>query len=383
MKTINTILMGAFLLAGTVFGVSGGVQAPRIPAKGFAMSSPESEFKQIDFTRRAVGNSDVEIEILYSGICHSDIHTARGDWGPVPYPAILGHEICGKVVAVGKNVTKFKAGDFAGVGCLVGSCGVCEDCREGQEQYCRRGPVGTYANKDYNHGNEITMGGYSNKIVVPERFALKIPAGADLKRVAPLLCAGVTTYSPIRAFGVKAGQKAGVAGFGGLGHMAVQYLVRLGAEVTVFDITESKRADAARLGAKRYVNVTRPGELKGLDNSFDFILSTIPASYEPIMYMKMLKRKGELCIVGLPAVAEAPVLKTTDLVFSAPDRFLKGWQIGGLPETQEMLDYSVKNNIYPEVELIPATGEAVTQAWRDVVAGKVKFRYVIDMQTLK
>lgn len=306
----------------------------------------------------------------------------KSEWGNITYPFVGGHEIAGRVTQVGKNVTKFKIGDYAGIGCIINSCGECENCKHGLEQFCEKGMVGTYASHDYLHGNEITQGGYANNYVISENYAIKIPKNADMKRVAPLLCAGITTYSPIHFSKVKKGDKVAVAGFGGLGHMAVQYLVKLGAEVTIFDVTEEKRADAKRMGAIKYVNVRNPEELKGLSNQFDFIISTIPAKYEPIMYVRMLKMGGEMAIVGLPANENAPNIQTGSLVFSA-HRKVYGSLIGGIRETQEMLDYSVTNNLYPEVEVINADGETVTNAYKKVVDGEVKFRYVIDMKTLK
>jgi uncharacterized zinc-type alcohol dehydrogenase-like protein len=294
---------------------------------------------------------------------------------------VPGHEIVGKVTKVGKNVTKFKVGDYAGVGCMVNSCGECYYCKAGLEQYCKK-VVMTYHAHDPFHNNEITQGGYSNNIVVKDRFAVKVPKNADMKRVAPLLCAGITTYSPLMQSDVKKGDNVAIAGFGGLGHMAVQYAVKLGAKVTVFDITEDKRADALRMGAVKYINVNNKEELKGMDDSFDFVLSTIPAMYDPSMYLRMTKYKGNFAIVGLPAFNNQPTLKVMDFVFLA-GRNVYGSQIGGMKETQEMLNYSVAHNIYPEVEIIKADGDAVTEAYKNVLAGKVKFRYVIDMKTLK
>ncbi len=246
----------------------------------------------------------------------------------------------------------------------------------------KRKTVYTYNSRDVFHNNDTTMGGYSNNIVVNEHFVVKIPQGADLKRIAPLLCAGITTYSPIRFSNVKKGDHVGVAGFGGLGHIAVKYAVSLGAEVTVFDISEQKREDALHMGAVRYVNVNNPDELKGLNNTQDFIISTIPAHYEPLMYVSMLKKNGELAIMGLPSNKECPSISIGILPYMA-NRKIYGSLIGGMKETQEMLDYSVAHNIYPEVEVIPASGAAVDDAYRKVAAGEVKFRYVIDMSTLK
>lgn len=351
-----------------------------VKSKGLAVFSEDGIFKPIDFERHAVSDNDVLIETMYAGICHSDVHHVFGDWRNETYPMVPGHEIAGRVVKVGKNVTKFKASDFAGVGCLVNSCGECEFCLNDFEQFCPK-RVLTYASVDIFHDGKLTRGGYSNNIVVSEQFAIKIPAKAQIEKVAPLLCAGITTYSPIRFSNVKKGDRVGIAGFGGLGHMGVQYAVKLGTEVTVFDINEEKREAALKMGAKRYVNVNNPGDLKGLENSFDFILSTIPAKYDPVMYIKMLKMGGELAIVGLPANANSPDINIANLVFQA-NRKVYGSQIGGIRETQEMLDYSVKNGIYPQVEIIKADGASVTQAYKNVLDGKAKFRYVIDMSAL-
>lgn len=354
----------------------------RIPVKGLAATGKDGTFAVHAFDRRPVGEGDILLDILYAGICHSDLHHVASDWGPETYPMVPGHEILGRVAAIGPGVTSFKVGDLAGVGCMVGSCGVCPDCKAGEEQYCAKGAVMTYHGKDYNHGDEPTQGGYSTRIVLPADFAIHVPEGVPLERVAPLFCAGITTYSPIHRAGVKAGWRVGVAGFGGLGHMAVKYAVSLGAEVTVFDITEAKRADALRLGAKRYVNVNAPKQWEELSASFDFILSTIPAKYAPVDYLRLLKRKGKLGIVGIPAFADMPTLSVADIVFSG-DRDVFGSQIGGIRETQEMLDYSVAHGLYPDVEVIAPTPEAVEQAYRDVRDGKSRFRVVIDMQQLK
>lgn len=355
----------------------------RVPAKGFAVYEEKGHFRPYEFTRHAVGDNDIQIEILYAGICHSDLHHVFADWGQEEYPMVPGHEIAGQVVAVGKDVTKFKVGDLAGIGCMIGSCRHCDACEHDLEQYCEEGAVMTYHGVDRFNGNEHTQGGYSDTYVVAEDFAIKVPEGADIEKVAPLLCAGITSYSPIMQAGVKRGDKVGVAGFGGLGHMGVQYAVSLGAEVTVFDITDEKRDDALRMGAVRYVNVNRPEELEGLNNRFDFILSTIPARYEPVMYMKMLKLDGQLGIVGLPAFRNMPSVSAAELVISGARRKVFGSQIGGIKETQEMLDYSVAHNIYPQVEIIKAEGEQIDNAYQNVLNDRMKFRYVIDMKTMK
>jgi len=352
----------------------------KVQSKGYALYSKDGKFQPYEFERHSVGDNDVLIKILYAGICHSDLHHVHADWRNETYPIVPGHEIAGVVVQVGKNVTKFKVGDYAGVGCLVNACHNCEYCKENEEQYCPK-RVLTYASKDIYHDNALTQGGYSSNYVVSEDFAIKVPKNADIKKVAPLLCAGITTYSPIKAANIKPGDKVAVAGFGGLGHMAVKYAVKLGADVTVFDITNDKKADALTLGAKKYVNVTNQEELKGLDNTFKFILSTIPKKYEPAMYMKMLKENGELVIVGLPAMRDMPNISVASFVFTGGHRKVSGSQIGGIKETQEMLDYSVKNSIYPDVKVISVKN--IDEAYKNVDEGKVKFRYVIDMSTLK
>ena len=382
--------MKRILVAVIVSALSvGAVQAQdtdRIPSKGFAVDSAEGHFHPYEFTRHAIGDNDILIETMYAGICHSDLHAAwdehqsHGIAGI--YPMVPGHEIAGRVVKVGKNVTNFKVGDYAGVGCMVNSCGHCTFCEMDKEQFCENGTTFTYNSIDRYHDNEPAMGGYSNNIVVSEAFAIKIPENADMKRVAPLLCAGVTTWSPIHFSKVKKGDNVAVAGYGGLGHMAVQYLVALGADVTIFDITEEKRADAFRMGAKRYVNVNNAEDMKGHNNSFDFIISTIPANYSPLVYARMLKYgKGEMAIVGLP---ETATVNVADLALGgAANRKIYGSLIGGIKETQEMIDYSVAHHIYPEEEIINAEAAEIDKAYSNVQDGKVKFRYEIDMSTLK
>lgn len=367
------------MLAVYVFATA---QQKPVAAKGLAMTGKEVKFGPLKFNRHAVGDNDILIEIMYAGICHSDIHTAKGEWGQIQYPIVPGHEIAGKVTQVGKNVKKFKVGDYAGVGCMVNSCGTCEYCKQGLEQYCLEGNIGTYASVDKYHNNEVTQGGYSDKIVITENFAIKIPPTADMKKVAPLLCAGVTTYSPIKHKEVKAGDVVAIAGFGGLGHMALQYAVKRGAKVTVFDITEDKRKDALAMGTTRFVNVNNPEELKGLDNTYRVIISTIPAKYDLNMYLKMLKLDGDLVILGFPAQENLPSINSGQILFGGT-RKISGSLIGGIAETQEMLDYSVANNIYPEVEVINADPKAIDLAYQNVVDAKVRYRYVIDMKTLK
>lgn len=370
------------IMAFLAVGIIPAIQAQTIPTKGFAVMEPGFKFKPYEFTRHAVGDNEIQIEIMYSGICHSDLHEVNEDWKKNDhYPMVPGHEIAGRVVKVGKDVARFKVGDYAGIGCLVNSCRTCNDCEHHHENYCPQ-QVSTYNSIDYYHNDEFTQGGYSNTYVVSEDFAISIPANADMSRVAPLLCAGITTYSPIRFARVKSGDKVGIAGFGGLGHMAVQYAVALGAKVTVFDITEEKRADALRFGAASYVNVNNPQELEGLNNTFDFILSTIPALYDMSMYLSMVTHHGKFGIVGVPAFDNLPSLSLDAFIWH-PQRSVFGSMIGGIKETQEMLDYSVANNIYPEVEIIRADAAEIEKAYHNVLDGKVKFRYVIDMDTMK
>lgn len=347
-----------------------------VHTKGYAAIDAVSDLVPYEFDRRPVGDNDILINIEYAGICHSDIHTVKGDWGNIQYPCVPGHEIVGKVTKVGKNVKKFKVGDLAGVGCMVNSCGECENCLAGHEQFCnaKGGATYTYASPE---GDGFTQGGYSNKIVVKESFAIMVPKNVPIEKVAPLLCAGITTYSPLKANHVKKGDKVAVAGFGGLGHMAVQYAISMGAEVTIFDITEDKRQAALEMGAAKYINTTNKGEMEGFDNSFNLIISTIPFSFDVAAYMRMLKLNGTMVLLGVPAGDQNPSINTANLGWG---RKIYKSLIGGIPETQEMLDYSVQNNIYPRVEVIPI--EKVNEAYKNVLAGKVQFRYVIDMKSI-
>ena len=347
----------------------------RISARGYAVFSKTDTFKPFDFTRHPVGDHDVLIEILYAGICHSDIHSARSEWKDGIYPMVPGHEIAGRIVAVGSKVSKFKVGDLAGVGCMVNSCGECEACKRSQEQFCERGQtVFTYDCKDCFHNDEPTYGGYSNNIVVSERFAIKVPDGAPLDKVAPLLCAGITTYSPLKFSGVKKGSRVGVAGFGGLGMMAVKYAVQMGAEVSVFARNENKKEDAIKMGVKHFFTSTQ-----NVKERFDLIISTIPSGYDPMKYVNLLVYGGEFAIVGLPPRDQNPMINLTELVWGA-GRKVYGSLIGGIKETQEMLDFSLEHKIYPETEIISAN--QIDEAYEKLTTGRAKFRYVIDMKTL-
>ncbi|MCX2683765.1 NAD(P)-dependent alcohol dehydrogenase [Campylobacter sp. MIT 21-1685] len=344
----------------------------RIQSKGYAMLHKDSKFSPFEFTRHALGENDVLIKILYAGICHSDIHTAKSEWGEAVYPCVPGHEIAGEIVAIGKKVTRFKVGDFAGVGCMVNSCGVCETCKESQEQFCQKGQtVFTYNSKDIFHGGENTYGGYSNNIVVNENFTLQVKKDVPLQKVAPLLCAGITTYSPLKFSRVKEGSKVAVAGFGGLGMMAVKYAVKMGAKVSVFARNENKKSEAFDMGVSEFYTKTSDAKER-----FDFILSTIPTPYNPSEYLNLLKFGGEMAIVGLPPYELSPSIAISDLVFKAGKK-VYGSLIGGIKETQEMLDFSFQHNIYPEIELI--CPNQIDEAYEKLTTGKAKFRYVIDM----
>ena len=363
---------------GTDKAIAQAKSGARIDSKGYAAFSKDFTFKPYTFTRHPLGERDILIEILYAGICHSDLHAVAGDHHAPTYPIVPGHEIAGRVVAVGSKVSKFKVGDYAGIGCMVNSCGECEACKRSEEQFCTNAKtVFTYNSKDVFHGGENTYGGYSNNYVVSEKFAIKVPKSAQIEKVAPLLCAGITTYSPIMFSKVKKGQKVAVAGVGGLGHLAVKYMVALGAEVTGFDIVD-KRESVLKLGAKRFINV-KDKEFSQITNEFDFIISTIPYHYDINAYQKMLKMYGEMAIVGLPSPKDNPHLDANAMIWQFRRKIYSSL-IGGIKETQEMLDFSVKNNIYPEIELIPIT--ELDNAYKKVAKGEAKFRFVIDMRSL-
>lgn len=351
-------------------------EGKKITAKGYAVAHKDDTFKPFSFTRHAMGDNDILIEILYAGICHSDIHSARSEWKEGIYPMVPGHEIAGRVVAVGNKVSKFKVGDYAGVGCMVNSCGECLTCKKSQEQFCENGKtVFTYDCFDCFHDNAPTFGGYSNNIVVSEKFAINVPQNAPLEKVAPLLCAGITTYSPLKFSKIKKGDKVAVAGFGGLGLMAVKYALYLGAEVSVFARNTLKMQEAKDLGVKALYTST--SECK---ERFDFIISTIPTIYDVNSYVDLLKFGAEMAIVGLPPVELKTHIDVTRLVFSAGKK-VYGSLIGGIKETQEMLDISIQQGIYPEVEIIGVND--IDKAYTNLTNGKAKFRYVIDMKSLE
>jgi uncharacterized zinc-type alcohol dehydrogenase-like protein len=317
----------------------------------------------------------VLIEILYSGICHSDIHQARDEWGGSVFPMVPGHEIVGRVTRVGTAVHRFKIGDYAGVGCFVDSCRVCVSCKEGLEQYCEGHIVFTY-NSTEKDEKTPTYGGYSSQVVVDENYTLKISPKLPLANVAPLLCAGITTYSPLKHFKVDPGQRVGVIGLGGLGHMAIKLAAAMGAEVTVFSTSKTKGQDAYRLGAHDFVISTTPKNLDALANRFDFILDTASAPHDLNVYLNLLRRDGAMVMVGVPAKP----LEVRAFSLIPKRRKIAGSMIGGIRETQEMLDYCADRNITSDVETIPI--RQVNEAYERVIRGDVRYRFVIDMKTL-
>ncbi len=347
-----------------------------IPVKAYAAYDAETPLKPFDFERKEVGPHQIQIEILYSGVCHSDMHTAKGDWGPAIYPLVPGHEIVGRIVAVGNNVTKFAMGELAGVGCFVDSCRTCKSCKSGVEQFCEEGMTGTY--NSYERGTTTpTYGGYSTSIIVDEKYALHISDKLPLEGVAPLLCAGITTYSPLRYLKVGKGHKVGVLGLGGLGHMAVKFAVSFGAEVTMLSSSPSKEADAKKLGAHHFALTSDQKTMESLANNFDFILNTVSAAHDYNAYLNLLNTNGTMIVVGAPPTPiEAPAFT---LIMKR--RSIIGSLIGGIAETQEMLDYCAEHNIISDVEVIDMS--YINEAYDRMVKSDVKYRFVIDMASLK
>lgn len=347
-----------------------------LPTRGYAALAADQSLQPFDFERRDVGAKDVLIEILFCGICHSDIHQARNEWGGSVYPMVPGHEIVGRVTQVGAEVSKFKSGDLAGVGCMVDSCRTCENCADGFEQFCLKQAAYTYSSTEMDR-KTVTHGGYSKQIVVTEDFVLKINAPEDqLAAVAPLLCAGITTYSPIKRFDVRHGQRVGVVGLGGLGHMGVKLAVSTGADVTVFSTSPAKEADARKLGAQHFVVSKDPEAMKAHAGQFDFILDTVSAEHDLNAYLNLLRRSGKMVVVGVPP-------KPADVHhFSliSNQRTLAGSLIGGIPETQEMLDYCATHNIVSDIEIIPI--QQIEEAYERTIKGDVRYRFVIDMNSL-
>ena len=347
-------------------------------AKAYAAASAKSQLDPTTIPRRDPGEHDVQIEILFCGICHSDLHTVRGEWNdtmPTVYPCVPGHEIVGRVIKVGSAVTKFKVGDIAAVGCMVDSDGDCEEWQAGLEQYCPHMTL-TYNSPDVHLGG-VTYGGYSDSIVVKEHFVLRVPSNLNLAGTAPLLCAGITTYSPMRHWGVTKGKKVGVVGLGGLGHMAVKIAHALGAHVVVFTTSPNKKDDALRLGTDEVVISRDTDQMRKNEGSFDFILDAVSAEHDINSYLRLLRRDGNMTLVGAPDKPHA--LAAFSLILKR--RSLSGSNIGGIAETQEMLDFCGKNNITADVEVISI--QKVNEAYDRLSRADVKYRFSIDMSSLK
>ena len=345
-------------------------------ARAYGSAAPTSLLAPMQIARRAPGPTDVAMEILYCGVCHSDVHTARGEWPGTNYACVPGHEIVGRVTAVGAKVTKVKVGDIGATGCMVDSCRTCPSCQKGLEQFCLTGATFTYNSPDKHLGGH-TFGGYSSAIVVDEAFTLRVPQGLDLAATAPLLCAGITTYSPLRHWKVGPGQKVGVVGLGGLGHMGVKFARAFGAHVVLFTTSPSKVADGLRLGAHEVVVSTDPAAMAKHGCSFDFILDCVSAQHDLNAYMALLKLDGTLCLVGVP---EKPLAVHAFSVIM-PRRNFAGSCIGGVAETQEMLDFCAQHGIVSDIELIPI--QQINQAWDRMIKQDVRYRFVIDMASLK
>ena len=348
-----------------------------IKTVGYAGQSATAPLDAFRFERREPGKNDVRIEILHCGVCHSDLHTARNEWKGTTYPVVTGHEIVGRVSKVGPGVKGFRRGDLAAVGCMVDSCRKCPDCMEGLEQYCRNEIIFTYNSPDRHIGG-MTYGGYSGCIVVDEKFVLRVPTNLDLPAVAPLLCAGITTYSPLRHWKVGKGSTVGVVGLGGLGHMAVKLANAFGANVVMFTTSPGKAADAKRLGAHEVVISKNPDEMRKQANRFDFILNTVAAPHDLDAFLNLLRRDGTMCMVGAPALPH-PSPNVFNLIFGR--RQLSGSLIGGIRETQEMLDFCGEHGIVSDIEQIPI--QKINEAYERMLRSDVKYRFVIDLASLQ
>lgn len=342
---------------------------------GYAAYDDKSPLAPYEFERRDLRANDVAIEILYCGVCHSDLHTAHNDWGWSYYPIVPGHEIVGRVINIGSQVHRHKVGDFVAVGCMVDSCMECDQCHHGEEQLCREGNTGTYASQD-RVTHENTQGGYSKHIVVREEFVLTVPKSLDIAKVAPLLCAGITTYSPLRTWSVGPGSRVGVVGLGGLGHMAVKLAVGLGAQVTVISRTEDKRADALQLGADTLLISTQTLAMEQAASTFDLIIDTIPVKHDLSIYIPLLDVDGTLVMVG--QIGPVSELNTVPMILGR--RRIAGSPIGGIRETQEMLDFCGKKGILPDCEMIQM--DQINHAFERMVRSDVHYRFVIDMSSL-
>ncbi|MDR2207210.1 MAG: NAD(P)-dependent alcohol dehydrogenase [Flavobacteriaceae bacterium] len=345
--------------------------------KAFGTESKDADLKEMIINRREVTAKDIEIEILYCGVCHSDLHTARNDWGGTKYPAVPGHEIVGRITKIGSDVTKFKIGDLAAVGCLVDSCRTCSSCEQDLEQYCLNGSTGTYNSFDKHLGNH-TFGGYSQKVVVDEHFVLKVPENLDLAAVAPLLCAGITTWSPLKHWNVNQNSKVAVVGLGGLGHMAIKLAKGLGAEVSLFSRTPAKTEDAKKLGANHVIISTNPEEMQAAFGKFDLIIDTVPYDHNINPYISTLAVNGTLVIVGYIGEMQC-LLQTPPMIMGR--KAVAGSVIGGIAETQEMLDFCGEKGIVSDIEIIKM--QDINEAYERMLKSDVKYRFVIDMSSLK
>jgi uncharacterized zinc-type alcohol dehydrogenase-like protein len=343
--------------------------------KSYAAKSADKPLEPYQLDRREPGDHDIEIKILYCGVCHSDIHTARNEWGGTMYPVVPGHEIVGKVTRTGSKVSKFKVGDTVGVGCFVDSCGHCRNCAEDNEQYCENGHSQTY-NSFLQDKKTITYGGYSSHIVVTEKFVLSVSDKLPLEKVAPLLCAGITTYSPLKHWNVKKGDKLAVVGLGGLGHMAVKIAASMGAEVTVLSRSKSKEKDARELGAHHFELTTDKDNMKRLGSSFDFIIDTVSAEHDYNEYLALLRTNGVMVLLGVPPTPS----DVAAFYLIGGRRSLVGSLVGGIKETQEMMDYCAEHNITSDVEMINI--DQINEAYERTLAGDVHYRFVIDMASL-
>jgi uncharacterized zinc-type alcohol dehydrogenase-like protein len=347
--------------------------------KAYGAVDKDADLKEMTITRRDLNDNDVKIDILYCGVCHSDIHAKNNDWGNAKYPIVPGHEIIGKVLEVGGKVSNYKEGDLVGVGCMVDSCQTCSACQDDLEQFCENGMTGTYNGKDRigGSGSDHTFGGYSTSITVREDFVLTIPENLDAKAAAPLLCAGITTFSPLNHWKIKKGDKVGVVGLGGLGHMGIKFAVAMGAETIMITTSPSKAEDAKRLGANGVLISKNAEEMKEHQGSFDFILNTVPVKHDINPYLSLLKRDSTMCMVG--AIEPLEPMHGGSLILGR--KRVAGSLIGGIKETQEMLDFCGENNIVCDVEMINI--DEINKAYKKVQDNDVKYRFVIDMKSLK